>query len=370
MINFFKSQKPGIALDISDRSIKLLSLKKKKSEEIEVESFGYNIIGERIIENGNILDQDKLAEVIKQTIEEANPKPPQGKKIFLAIPDSRVFIDTYKVNTETLKKDTIEVIKEMASKTVPFEPSSLCFDFRCLNKQKNISEYLYASSPKDVIDSYTETIEKAGFEPSVFEFESASLTRALIKKSESSVLILDMGARTTNLSIAQNGEIVSSILVDFGGDQLTKIIAQNFKLSFEEADRMKLSMGLEGNTKDNKIKSLIESFCPVVIDEMKKQMDYYVETADKKIEEIIICGGSSLMAGMDKCLEDKCSRKVRRIDPWKTNGIATNSVNDKMFNKEAPILFSTAIGLALRSLGDKPQDAGINLLKFRGTSRS
>ena len=367
MINFFKSQKSGIGLDISDRSIKLLSLKKKTGGEMEIESFGYSIIGEGVIENGNILDQTKLAEAIKQAIEDANPKSPQSKRIFLAIPDSRVFMDTYTIDSNFSEKEILEVIKSRAAETVPFEPSSLSFDYRFLGKQKDgQSEYLYVSSPKEVIDAYSGVLEKIGLEPVVFEVESASLARAFMKEKKSSVLIFDMGARTTNLSISRNGEIVSSALVDFGGDQLTKVVAQNLKLSFEEADRLKLAMGLEGNRKENKIKPIIESFCPVIIDEIKRQIDYYEKNTSKKIEEIITCGGSSLMAGMDKCLEERSKRKVCRIDPWKTNGVATSSVNGKIFNKEAPILFATVIGLALRGLGAKPRDTGVNLLKFRG----
>jgi type IV pilus assembly protein PilM len=368
MFNFFKSQKSGIGLDISDRSIKLLSFEKKSNGGIEVESFGYSAIGEGVVENGNILDQDKLVEAISRAIREASPKSPQGKKVFLAIPDSRVFIDTYEINSSLSEKERVKTIKDMAAKTVPFEPNSLCFDFKLLREQekKAIDEYLYVSSPKEVIDLYKETLEKAGLEPTVFEVESSSLARAFMKKQESSVLIFDMGARTTNLSIARNGEIISSTIIDFGGDQLTKIVSQNLKLSFEEADRLKLSMGIEGSVKDNKIKPLIESFCPAIIDEMIKQIDYYTKDTGEKIKEIVACGGSSLMAGIDKCLEDKLGKKVKRINPWKTNAIVTNFVSDKMFNKEAPILFATVIGLALRSLDTNPRDVGINLLKFRG----
>jgi Tfp pilus assembly PilM family ATPase len=82
---------------------------------------------------------------------------------------------------------------------------------------------------------------------------------------------------------------------------------------------------------------------------------------------MIICGGSSLMAGVDVCLEKKLGLKVKRVDPWKKWKIEIGSEGGKIyFNKEAPMLFSTVIGLALRGLESDAQNAGINLLDFKG----
>jgi len=369
-LNFFNKQNSSVGLDISDRSIKVLSLKRKKDKSLGIEGLGYGTIEDGVVENGNILQPEKLAEIISQTFQETVPQPIQSKKILLAIPDSRTFIDIYKISASIIGKDLEKTIRDLASKSIPLEPETLYFDFREIgfDKKTNEKEYLYVASPKETIDGYKKMLEFAGIEPLVFEFESASLARALIEEKEKtkSIMIFDMGSRTTKLSIAYQGEIVSSAVVNFGGNKITKIVAQNLKLSFEEADRLKISMGLNNDEKENEVRDILQSFCPPVIGDVISQIDYYEKNSGKIIDEIIICGGSSLIADVDKCLSEKVGKIVRKVNPWGKAGIAINSESDKIFNKEAPILFATVIGLALRGLEANPQEAGINLSDFNG----
>jgi Tfp pilus assembly PilM family ATPase len=75
--------------------------------------------------------------------------------------------------------------------------------------------------------------------------------------------------------------------------------------------------------------------------------------------------------GIDACLEAKIGIQVQRVNPWINWKIEINSEDDKMYlKKEAPILYATVIGLALRGLEKNPKSVNINLLKFKGHSLS
>ena len=75
------------------------------------------------------------------------------------------------------------------------------------------------------------------------------------------------------------------------------------------------------------------------------------------------------MTGIDACLEQKTGLKVMRVNPWKKWQIDINSEGGKIyFRKEAPILYATVIGLALRGLKKDATGVGVNLIKYSGRS--
>ena len=371
-LNFFGKKKSAVGIEVSDRSIKVLSLKKDE-DKLFAEAFGYASIEEGVVENGQIIDAGKLAIVLGEIFEKAQPTPIKPKSALIAIPESRTFINNFKVEAEMTGKDLEEKIRMLAGESIPFEPQALYFDFKeiAINEKTNKKEILYVASPKEIVDKYLWSLNKVGIETVIFDIESASLARALLGGGEmqSNVLILDMGARTTNMSIIDRGQIYSSISFPFGGNHLTKAISTNFKLSFEEADRMKMALGMDEKSGDNKISPILNSFCMPVINDIKQDILHYQEKTGRKIGTIVICGGSSLMTGIDAYLEEKIGLKITRINPWIKWQIEISSEGGKIyFKKEAPILYATVIGLALRGLEKNPQSIGINLINFEGRS--
>jgi type IV pilus assembly protein PilM len=372
---FFGQNEISVGIDISDKSIKVLALNKQNNGKLLAKAFGYITIEEGIVENGRIIDTKKFSSVLKEVFEKTQPKPIMPKKIFLAIPESRTFINIYKVNRDLMSKDLEHRIRVLAAESIPFNPDDLYFDFKEIyyDKKSKRKEILYVASPKEIIDKYIDSFHSIGIKTIIIDIESASLARALTKKEnkQENILILDMGARTTNMSIIDRGEICSSASFPFGGNHLTKSIATNLKLSFEEADRMKITLGMDEKVGDNKILPTLNSFCSLLLDEIKKEIDHYQKKNKRKIKTIIICGGSSLVVGIDACLEAKIGIQVQRVNPWINWKIEINSEDGKMYlKKEEPILYATVIGLALRGLEKNPKSVNINLLKFKGHSLS
>jgi len=371
IFDFLKTRKSAVGIDISDRSIKALLLRKESGGKIVADAFSYLSIEEGVIENAQILDEEKLATIINELFEKGQPHSIPKDKILVSLPDSKAFIKTFKVDISLKDQPLEDKIRELSAESIPFEPEALYFDFEevGIDKEKGEKEILFVGSPKEAVDKYVEVFKKIGLENVIFDIESASLARALLGKEDesSSVLILDMGARTTNLNLIDKGKICLNLTFPSGGNQLTKKIATNLKLSFEEADRLKMSLGLDKKSGENNISPIINSFCTPLIENIKQESSYYEKRTGRKIETMIICGGSSLMTGIDACLEEKTGLKVKRIDPWIKWQIEISQESDKIyFRKEAPVLYANVIGLALRGLDKDPSKAGFNLLKYKG----
>jgi type IV pilus assembly protein PilM len=366
--NFFKKEQSIIGLDISDNSAKLLSLQKDKKEQLSTRTFTYLTLEEGTVDNGNILDEKKLTNILKDAFKEISLS---NYRAILALPESKAFLDLYSIDSSLKGVALKNKLIELAGKNIPFEPENTYFDYKEVgfDKKNNKKLFLYIASPKETVDKYLKVCQQAGLEILAVEGESLSLKRSLVgyQDDKESVLLLDMGARTINLSIAYQNDIYLSSVILKGGNQLTKKIADEMKLSFEEADRLKISRGVRKESKQDKISKILEDFCDPVIQEIQEQITFYFKQTNRKIDRVIVCGGSSLMTGVDNRLQEKLELKVERINPWKKHQIAITSENGKIYlEKEDPLLYATVIGLALRGLQLKPYQADLNLLKYKG----
>lgn len=322
MFNFLRKQ-PIIGIDISDYSIEVLQLNKNR----EVLAYARAILEEGIVQDGNIIKKEKLAEKLKEILKDI-----KAKKAILSLPESKTFIGDFKI--------------------IPWQIEEVYTD-----KIGN----LQIAAPKEIVNQYIEVVKLAGIEPVVVDIESISLGRALIsKKTETKdgvSMIIDIGARTTNLSIfSEDNVLKNSITMPIAGNHFTKAITDKLNVKEEEAEKLKRTFGFDDKKADNKVLSVLQASFQKIIKETKEAIRYYENKTNKKIGEIILAGGSSLIPKIDEYLAINLERKVRVGDPL------AQIKNDKLSTKKySPILFANVIGLALRGVGRV--SAGINLLQ-------
>lgn len=325
MFNFLK--KSTFGLDISDRSIRTLQLKKG-----EILGFGKKALNQGIVEDGSILNKEKLIEKIKQVIYKANIK---SKKVVLSLPESKVFIHAFPValsafHLKELKREK-ENIKKQADQMIPWKPDEIYFD---------IFDNLYAAAPKGIVNDYLEVLKGANLEPIVFEIESLALARAIKAKN---CLVADIGVRTTNLSIFdKKGQIKISVSIARAGDQFTKAISKKLNVSLSQAEKLKIDCGLDKTKKQGRIMLVLQKELQPIIKETKKIINLY----GKSIDEILLNGGSSQMPEIADYFSSNLSLETN---------IAISPIAKQLKGKS--VFFNTVIGLALR----KPK-IGINLL--------
>lgn len=302
------------ALDISDHSIEALELSSGK----RVKAFGRIILPENIIKDGEILDKDKLAKQIKRVVLKAKIK---SKKVVLSVPESKVFIHVFKDKNN---------IKDQALKTIPWNPNKIYFDMR---------DNLYVAVPRNIIDAYIEVLEKAGLKPIGFDVESLALARAL--KINNS-LVIDIGARTTNLSVFEKKEEIKiSISIASGGDKFTRAIANKLKVSLKKAEELKIKEGF----KQEKIMLVLQKEFQPIIKEARKLINYY--KAD--IRQVVLVGGLAQMPEIVDYFSSNLGLKVI---------IGKSNLAGQLGGKS--ILYNTVIGSALKN-----PSKGINLLPGR-----
>jgi len=338
--------KSAFGLDISDASIEALELKKNLGQ-IKVSAYGRVRLPSGVVSDGEILQREKLVEAIRQVLLSAKPHPIKNKNVILSLPEIKVFSHIFQMPAAVSDEQMSESIQYAAEEIIPFFSDQIYHDYRVIKKHEDKQEVFYFACPKNVIDSYSEALNQAGLQPVVFEAESFAIARALTSKDPlAGVVIADIGARTTMISIFDNHGIRYSNNISTAGRAFTDRIAASENISHDQAERIKREKGLIG--KESQIKIILEPMLSQIIQEINQAVEIYQKKSSSTINKIVLVGGSSLMPGLKEHFAYLTSLEVELGDP-----LAGIKHDKQFFSTQPAILFSTVFGLAQRGLSQE-----------------
>ena len=350
--------KKSLGIDISDYSIEIVSLG-GSFDSPKLETLARDVLQEGICEKGEI----KRSEDLKGKIQKLLENPDFGKigtnKIVFSLPEEQVFIRNFFLPEEISPKEAEEYAAFQAKESFPFPAEAIYFDSRIKER-----EVFLAASPKKIIQEYFKVFQELRLRPVAFEPSPLSLARALSAGDNSSCLIADIGDFITSFCVFEKKALKMSFSFPLAGRALTKAISEKLALPGETAERFKEKAGLNPKLKQGKIFLVLQKELQEIIKETKRISDYFFNKTGKSVEKIILAGGSAALPGIVDYLAQNLETKVEVGDPWQKINI--DILKKKEYLKEAmkvnPLLYSSAIGAALRGLEKNPRGAGVNLL--------
>ena len=335
-------RKPIFGLDISDFSIEVLQINRRK----KIKKFGRIILEKGIVENGFILNKEKLIQEIEKVLNKSRIK---ARNVILALPDSKTFICIFKIPRELKKEQIEDAVRSEAEKTIPLEIEKLYWDYKITSQTQKEYNVLFAGTLKEVVDDYLEILKKLKVNVVAIEPESLATGRALLedKKLENSIIILDIGAKITNVSIFDKyANLHDSVTVDIGGQYFTSILAKELSLDLKKAEKIKRKVGFD-EKKDRKVALLLKKAIRPLIKEIERIIEYH----GQKVQMILVTGGSSQLPKIENVLFSSLGIKVK---------VSVASLASQL--KKSSALFNTVAGLALRGIEKDPLGEEINLL--------
>lgn len=123
---------------------------------------------------------------------------------------------------------------------------------------------------------------------------------------KSNTIIIDIGASSTEIAIVKEGSVISTKMFNMGGRLFTKRLAKSLKISFEDAEKIKISY-----SKDK----LERQSYKIVREAMKEDCDLWISgvvlalnSVDKDVNlpgKIQLCGASSQLPEVKEALESR-----------------------------------------------------------------
>ncbi|MBK8556857.1 MAG: cell division protein FtsA [Lewinellaceae bacterium] len=216
------------------------------------------------------------------------------------------------------------------------------------------------------INNIYRCVEKAGLKVAELTLEPIASSDAVLSEEEkqAGVALVDMGG-TTDITIFQDGIIRHTAVIPFGGNVITADIKEGCTVMQPQAEKLKVKFGaaLADEVYDNRIitipglkgrehKEISEkNLARIIQARMEEVLDYVLWEIRrsgyerKLIGGIVFTGGGGLLAHVDKLTEFHTGMSCRI-------GVPVENLAHGYRESVCSPIFSTAIGLLLRGLGD------------------
>ena len=343
---FSKSDNSFLGVDIGDSSLKMVELK-KKGKKIYLSNYAFS-------ENVNdvkftkIDDSAYLAKAINKVRKEAKIS---AKRVTASLPTFAVFSSIITL-TGVDKKNLTNAVLDEAKKVIPLPLEEMKIDFRVIPEpadskstiKSNIRVFL-TCSPRKIVHKYIEVFHQADLELSYLETETFSLVRSLIGNDKSTIMIVEVGANSTDISVVRESIPVLNRSLEICGNTISKVLMEKLGLSFMQAEQYKIDLSVAAGA--GTLPAIIIKTIAPIISEIKYMLDFYNMSNQGHVEKIVLSGGSSLLLGLSKYLSDELDLQVIVGDPF--NRVLYSEELRPIINEVGPRL-AVAVGLALRDI--------------------
>lgn len=288
----------------------------------------------------------------------------KGSQVNFAVAGHTVFSRFVKL--PPVQGDRMDQIVEFeARQNVPFPINEVIWDYEIVSEMGE-TEVILVAIKSDSLNEVNDVVAKAGLKTSCVDLAPLALFNAFrysYPDVDETAVIIDLGARSTNLVFVEDGRFFTrNVLV--GGATITNAIAKEFNLPFAEAEQQKLAVGFvaQGGAVEEHPDPAIAALSKVIRNaatrlhgEIMRTINYYrTQQGGSQPTRVFVCGGGALLGNMTLFLEEKLKLPVELFNPLR--GVQMDrGVNADAANGDSPFL-SELVGLALRSAGACPSE--------------
>ena len=342
-----------LALDIGSSAIKLV--------EASVDRLGNHVLALGIaptpansVHNNIIVEPKLMAGAIETLVKENGVK---AKQVIAAVPGRAVIMK--KIQMPQQEKDELEAnIEFEAQNVIPESLENVNLDHQVLDMvDGNRMEVLLVAVKKEIVDSYTETLELAGLVPAVMDVDYFALENMYEANYSSDadngvIGLIHIGAHNTTITLLQNGISTFTGDLSTAGADFTDGLARQFNISAEAAETFKLTGLLENNQVD--LDTALQPITEDFVEEIRRTITLYGVVPSEEsdgLRTIFLSGGSANLAGLREQMEEKMGVPVRLTEPFR--GFTVNKNIDREYLMETAPIFAIGAGLSIRRPGDR-----------------
>lgn len=359
-----------VGLDIGSHSIKLVELDRNKRGRL-LKNFGLIVLPPGVIVEGSIKEMGLVSSAVRNLFRNLKVR---NRNVATSISGYAVIAKRIALS----KREETEIeatIKEEAEEYIPFDINEVNIDFDILSSKKEFYEdepvkaippgreketseemdIMLVAAKKDIVDDHVSLLRSANLNPGVLDVDTFALQNAVELNAEEPrgcFGIVNIGAQELGINVVKNGISMFSRDTSYGGNHITQAIMSEFRVSFEEAEKIKLGGVQAGNRKEG-LERIFAFEVSSWVREIGRALDFVSHTyPEDTIEKIYVSGGSCRINGLQKYLQSELGMPVEELNPFR-NIIINGTLFDHNYLDHMAPQAGVAVGLALRSIGDK-----------------
>ncbi|SLM32196.1 PilM [Desulfamplus magnetovallimortis] len=343
-----------VGLDIGSSVIKVAELK-TSGKDISLVKFGMTPIPPGLIEDGEIIEIEQLAGIIKNLFKTHKIKT---KNVAIATGGSSVVVKTITVPAVS-ESALVDSIRFEAEQYIPYDIDDMNIDFQIMDDSDVAADQmnvLLVAAKKDLVAEYIDLIDLAGLNPSIIDVDSFAFQNIYEvfcrKKTDTLDMIIDVGVTKTTMNIVKGFNSLMMRDSSSGIGQVREMISSEQECTLEEAERIMSKIDTASMSAAD-LKEISEGFSQrwsVEIQNVVKT--FQAKSVHGNVQNIYLGGGGSLMDGFTEKLSTDLGIPVSILNPFDVIKVNPKDFSDAFIQRAVPFA-SIALGLALRRVDDK-----------------
>ncbi|OPX41966.1 cell division protein FtsA [Ruminiclostridium hungatei] len=234
------------------------------------------------------------------------------------------------------------------------------------HKGKKIGvEVLATFLPHVVVDSLYTVMEKVGLKVAGLTLEPIAAISVTIPKDLRllNLVLVDIGAGTSDIAITKDGSVVAYGMVPIAGDEITEKIAQEYLVDFNTAEKIKLAItagngsikytDILGKKREISSKQALEVLQPSIDLLAFSIGDKIMEFNQKAPNAVFLIGGGSQVPGLTGKIAERLGMNPERVAVRGRDVIQNIKTKIKKLSGPESI---TPFGIAMMAYSTKGQD--------------
>lgn len=346
-MSLFERKKLGI--DIGAASIKIVEIassgsKKRLENYVEFKLPRGTGSLKTFYGEDSLLLGDKVFDILQEVLKKAKIKE---KRVSFAIPDFSTFFTTFDLPPMN-EAEVPQAVEFEARHQIPLPLEEVTFDWQIIEKKQMSPgvkiKVLLVAVPNRVLQRYQRLATLCDFDVQGMEAEVFALIRSSIidRKYWGPVCLIDIGWQSTTVSIVEKNVLQLSYSFDISGTRLTRTLMDALSIDVAEAEELKRKYGLDPNHPDSS--QIVAREMKALSVETEKVYQSFEKTSGKKVDSVILTGGTATMFGLREYLEGYFKRRVDKVNPF----ISLNypPILEHRLKEMAPF-FAVAVGVAM-----------------------
>jgi type IV pilus assembly protein PilM len=343
-----------LGVDIGTTSIKMVEVTESSSiyrlkNYGLLESYGHlERVNDAIQTSSLKLFERETTNLLKTLLKQVKPST---KNVVASIPAFSSFVTLLDMPMMN-DAETTKGMPFQARQYIPLPVSEVAIDWLKVGEKEDENgvkrqQVLLISVPNEQIKKYQMIFKAAGLTLVSLEIEGLALTRMLINGDQTPTLVMDIGARSTNILVTDGGHLKLVAQTDFAGGTLTQAVASGLDINVNRAEELKKLRGLLGSGGEYELSTLMFPYLDAIIGEAKRLRTRYETEYSGKLERVILTGGGANLPGIEEYIGEQIGLPTLKANPFSRVSYPDNL--EPIIGELGP-MFSVALGLAIRGL--------------------
>ena len=316
------NSKSFLTVDFGAGSLKLAEFETNDAGGLVLKSFAIKPIG---LEGS--ADATREATILKALQDTLVEKDIKSKSVNVCLPGFHVFSKFVKLPPVDATKVT-QIIQYEAQQNVPFPLAEVVWDYQILGSAPGGElEVLLVAIKSEVVEGLFRVAAKAKLKLNLCDASPAALCNAFrynYGDLEDCTMLLDIGAKTSNLLFFEKGKVFSRS-INLGANTITQDFANESKLKFDDAEKIKIAEGFVSlggayeepeNPNQAAISKIARQFMTKLHIQVNQTIQFYRgQQGGAQPQRLFLSGGASIMPYTAQFFAEKLNLPVEYFNP-------------------------------------------------------